>query len=287
MESHSPMQVAWLRYFSAWIVSVMAILLLQRRESKLLSHPKELFRPKLLPWVLVMGICTFLLSPIFQYTGLSQSSSTANTLIVAMEPLFAALLAWVIVGEPWKKIQGIAFLFAVSGFLLLSNIQPGNLDSFSNFQLGNLFFLATMPMEAMYSVVSRKIGGRVGALTLYLGASTLGFVVFSVVVFGTEAGFPSFTQLQWKDLGAILWMGPLGTAITYIYWTLALEKASVAAVSLTLFVQPILGAFVGAMFLAETLSSTQFIGALLILFALSLETFFEIKKGKSHVENNR
>lgn len=286
LASYSPMQVAWLRYFSAWIISVLAILVLKHKESKLLSHPQELLRGKILPWVLLMGVCTFLLSPIFQYTGLSQSSSTANTLIVAMEPLFAALLAWVIVGEPWKKIQGVAFIFAVVGFLLLSNIHPAKLDSFSQFQLGNLFFLATMPMEAMYSVVSRKIGGRVGALTLYLGASTLGFILFTLVVFGTEAGFPNLGAIQLKDFGAILWMGPLGTAITYIYWTLALEKASVAAVSLTLFVQPILGAFVGALFLSESLNALQFAGALLILLALSLETFFEIKKGNSHVENN-
>ncbi len=286
MEDYSPLQVAWLRYFSALITALVAVLVIQRKPNRYVTPPTQILRKSIFPWVVLMAFCTFFCSPLLQYTGLAKSTSTANTLIVAMEPLFAALLAWVLIAEPWRKIQGLAFCFALAGFLLLSNLQPGDWNSLANFQAANLFLLATMPMEAMYSVVSRKIGGRVGALTLYLAASVIGFLLFSGYLVFFDSGLPSLALIQWNNFGAILWMGPLGTAITYIYWTVALEKASVAAVSLTLFVQPILGAFVGAVFLKESLSPWQFSGALFILFALSLETFFEIRKGKPNVANH-
>ncbi len=286
MQDYSPMHVAWLRYFSALVTAFVAILLIQRKPNRFVTPPMQVFQTKIFPWVGLMALTTFFFSPLFQYVGLAMSTSTANTLLVAMEPLFAALLAWALIGEPWRKVQGLAFCFAVAGFLLLSNLQPGEWSSLANFQAGNLFFLAAMPMEAMYSIVSRKVGGRVGALTLYLAASLLGFFLFSCYLIFFHSGLPSLSQIRLNHLGAILWMGSLGTAITYIYWTVALEKASVAAVSLTLFVQPILGAFVGALFLKESLSYWQFIGALSILLALSLETFFEIRKGKPHVANN-
>ncbi len=287
MQDYSPMHVAWLRYFSALVTAFVAILLIQRKPNRFVTPPMQVLQTKIFLWVGLMALTTFFFSPLLQYVGLAKSTSTANTLIVAMEPLFAALLAWALIAEPWKKVQGLAFCFALAGFLLLSNLQPGDWSSLANFQAGNLFFLAAMPMEAMYSIVSRKVGGRVGALTLYLAASLLGFLLFSCYLIFFQSGLPAFSQIHWKNFGAILWMGPLGTAITYIYWTVALEKASVAAVSLTLFVQPILGAFVGALFLKESLSTWQFVGALSILFALSLETYFELRKGKPHVANNK
>jgi drug/metabolite transporter (DMT)-like permease len=287
LRDFAPMHVSFLRYSSSVVVAILAILIIQRKPSKIVTPPKALWNRKYLPWIFLTAIATFLGSPIFQYLGLSASTSTANNLIVAMEPLFAALLAWAILREPLNKKQSVAFVFALGGFLLLSNFQPGNLDSLALLNIGNLFMLSTMPMEATYSVVSRKIEGKVGALTLYLAAALLGFFLFSFYLIVSEIGFPDFRKLTQMHWMAVIWMGPLGTCITYIYWTIALEKATVAAVSLTLFVQPILGTFVGSFFLREKLSNWQMVGAAFILFALLFQTSLEIKKGRSNAGNHR
>jgi drug/metabolite transporter (DMT)-like permease len=134
-----------------------------------------------------------------------------------------------------------------------------------------------MPLEAMYSIISRKVAGRIDPLHLFAGALTCGFALLTIYVLlapGLPGHLPSTPQ-AWL---AVLWLGPLGTTLTYVFWTLALANASVAAVSLTLFVQPILGALFGTFFLGERMTAWQALGGALILVALVLQTLHELKK---------
>ena len=68
---------------------------------------------------------------------------------------------------------------------------------------------------------------------LFTAALAAGFLVLTVYVATSPAGLPRAwpgSPLAWL---ALLWLGPLGTTFTYVYWTVALTRASVAAVSLT------------------------------------------------------
>jgi len=275
MQTHPALQVSWLRYGSA-LVSVLVLLCFFRRSPELSSRSsvKENF-----PWIFAMGIITFFGSAVLQYKGLSLSTSTANAIIVALEPLFAVLLAWAFLGEHLRWRQTIAFGLAILGFGLLSNLHPGDLvASLSLFSVGNLLLLCTMPMEAMYSIVSRKLVGRVTPLSLFAFGLASGFTVLTLYVHFSGVGFPFATPLNDVAWAAILWLGPLGTTTTYVFWTKALQDAPVAAVSLTLFVQPILGAVMGAIFLGERLGFWQAMGAALILAGLVLQTLQTLRK---------
>lgn len=276
MREFPPLQVSWLRYSSALLAAAIALVILSRRRRQ-----RAQFTPKVLPWVAAMGMFTFFGSAVLQYRGLSLSTSSANALIVAMEPLFATLLAWLFLRETVRLKQGFSFLLALAGFFLLSNLHPADIrGSFALFNFGNLLLLLTMPLEAMYSIISRKLVGRIDPVHLFAGALACGFTVLTLFVF-FSTGLPDHlpaSPLAWL---AVLWLGPLGTTITYIFWTLALANASVAAVSLTLFVQPILGAFFGALFLGERMGGWQAFGGLLILVALVLQTLHELKKPRA------
>lgn len=285
MREFPPLQVSWLRYSSALLAAAIALVILSRRLVARISpeKPAEIrssatMNPKVFPWVFAMGIFTFFGSAVLQYRGLSLSTSSANALIVAMEPLFATLLAWIFLRESVRWRQGFAFLLALAGFSLLSNLHPADLrGSFALFNFGNLLLLLTMPLEAMYSIISRKLAGRIDPLHLFAGALTCGFTALTLYVISAP-GLPDHLPSSAMSWLAVLWLGPLGTTITYIFWTLALANASVAAVSLTLFVQPILGATFGALFLGERMSGWQAFGGLLILSALVLQTLHELKK---------
>jgi len=280
MQEFPPLQVSWLRYSSALLAALIALILLSlkaRAYSRPTAAPRK-FKAALLPWVFAMGIFTFFGSAVLQYEGLSLSTSSNNALIVAMEPLFATLLAWIFLRESVRWRQGFAFVLALVGFSLLSNLHPADLrGSLALFNFGNLLLLLTMPLEAMYSIISRKLAGRIDPLHLFAGALACGFAVLTLYV-AASAGLPDHLPSSPTAWLAVLWMGPLGTTITYIFWTLALAEASVAAVSLTLFVQPILGALFGAIFLGDRMGGWQAFGGLLILVALVLQTLHEIKK---------
>lgn len=279
MKELSPLQVSWVRYAFALLSSCAILLFFRLRAPQFLSSWKESAR--FLPWLVVVGLVTFLGSAVFQYKGLHLSTSTANSLIVAMEPLFAVFLAWIFLGETVGLRECIAFVIAVLGFCLLSHVKPSDLGAaFSVFSIGNLLLLLSMPMEAMYSVVSRKLAGRVQPMSLFGIALPIGFIGLNLFLLASSVPLPEVSSLSPLAWLAIFWIGPLGTTITYTYWSVALVNAPVAAVSLTLFVQPILGAITGTFFLGERLDFWQIVGGLAILIALYLQTGMKFPRRK-------
>lgn len=287
LKQFPPLQVSWLRYGSALVAALVILALLallgavQAKRKQGVSARQAPGAPgRHLPtWIMLTGLFTFFGSGVAQYTGLALSTSTANALLVALEPLFAVLLAWILLGEVPRRAQAMAFTLAVGGFLLLSNVKPHVLQSFSLFNVGNLLILAALPMEAFYTITSRKVAGRIAPLPFFTLSLLAGFGALTVYVF-FSSGFPSFSELSIHHWGAVLWMGPLGTTITYAFWALALVQAPVAAVCLTLFVQPILGAVFGIFLLGEQLDLWQIAGALLILGALTLQTHLTIDQNR-------
>jgi drug/metabolite transporter (DMT)-like permease len=273
LQELQPLQVSWLRYASAFAALLVLWPLLSRRPLRLPG--------RFLPWVLVMGLTTFFASPLLQYSGLARSTASANAVIVALEPLCAVLLAWLVLREQLGWRQVTAILCALCGFLLLSNLNPLQpRSSLSLFSVGNLLILGAMPMEAAYTIVSRRLAGKVDPVILFAYGLTAGFLLLSVYLWASGIPF-ALPSLTYRNLLAVCWLGPLGTALTYIFWTVALERATVAAVSLTLFAQPILGAAFGAFFLGERFSTWQAAGGVLILSALLLQVVQPEKKGKS------
>jgi len=279
MAEFLPLQVSWLRYSSALFAAV-GLVVFARKSNPALLGPSGVFRQRnIWPWLFLAGIAAFFGSATLQYWGLHQSTSTANAIIVAVEPLFAVLIAWLLLGEKFKLNQIFGFLLAIIGFLLLSHINPAKItQSFALFNMGNLFILLATPMEAIYSVVSRKLAGKLKPLPIFAYSLPIGFFIFTILVAATS-GIPNYTALSLKGWLAVLWLGPLSTTGVYIYWTMALIQSPVATVSLTLFIQPILGAIFGMVFLGESLNFWQSIGATLILCALFLQTY--LQKGKS------
>ena len=83
------------------------------------------------------------------------------------------------------------------------------------------------------------------------------------------------SALGWKSILALMWLGPLGTALSYLFWMLVMRRAPVASLALTLFVQPVFGSVWGYVFLGERLSQVQAAGAVLIIGAMLAQTLVE------------
>jgi drug/metabolite transporter (DMT)-like permease len=279
LEQYPPLQASWIRYGSAFFGIWLAAALLRFLKPKFWQNPRAI-PLSLWKWLVAIGLITFLGSPIAQMTGLHGSTSTANSLIVALEPLFAVILAWLLLSEKLKWNQFLAFGIALLGFLLLSHFKPNDIKTIFVFSGANFLLLLAMPMEAAYTVISRRLKDSVAPIPLFAFSLSIGFVVFTAVLLLTKDGLPTDWPQSGKVWLALLWMGPLGTSLTYVAWSFALLSAPVAAVALTLFIQPILGAIFGMVFLGDRLDLWQSVGAALILFALTLQTLSEWRSQK-------
>jgi drug/metabolite transporter (DMT)-like permease len=274
LRTYSPLQLAELRYGCSVAVGALLLAYFRWKRPQVLSPMRVITSLQNFHWIAALAITTFFGSAVVQYFGLTRSTATANSLIVAVEPLFAVLLAWMFLAESLSRRQVMAFALALAGFLLLSNLKPNNFfESLGLFNVGNLFFLAVMPMEAMYTIVSRRLAGRVQPLSIFGASISLGFILLTFYFWLSREQFPDLWLLDFRGAGALFLLGPLGTTITYIYWSIALVEAPVAAAALTLFIQPMLGAAAGLFFLGEHLDWWQIAGGIMILGALCLQSF--------------
>lgn len=269
LEDFTPLQMGWLRYSSALLAYLIIVIILRIARK---SPIQEFF---LLPknkqdafFVLLIGFMAFCFSPLTQINGLAVSRATDNALIVAMEPLFVALLAWLILKEKLANAHLAAFAVAFVGFILLSGIKSDQFNAGFDIHLwGDLAMLVSLFGEATYSVAGRKLTLRNPPLGVF-GSTLLVGVIFltvaTLVVGGFGKGLGEF-HFSLRSILGLLWIGPLGTAFSYLYWMVALAEAPVAALALTLFIQPVFGSLWGALFLGDGLTGTQGIGGGLIV----------------------
>lgn len=282
LRTFEPLQVAHLRYGASALMMLLLAAVLHFRRPRALTPLPVVFRWENFHWLVWLGLMTFFGSAVLQYLGLTRSTAMANSLIVAIEPLIAVFLAWVFLREALTAIQWTAIGLALAGFLLLSNVKPHSFaESLGIFNVGNLFFLAVMPLEAMHTIISRRLAGRVTPISLMATSLAIGWLALTGYVAISDAGFADLSRLDWRNCLSLFLIGPIGTALTYAYWSLALVNAPVAAVTLTLFVQPILGAVAGFVLLGEKLDWWQSAGGLLILFALSLQSQQGLRRRKA------
>jgi drug/metabolite transporter (DMT)-like permease len=263
MEGFTPFQAAWLRYASAFLVYVVAAKVFARGK-EILCLPKDKAALRMLS---VAAFMTFFLSPATQMLGLHFSRATDNAIIVAMEPLITVFLVWAFLKEKPDPSYYIVFAVSLLGFFLLSGFAV------STPNVGNLLLLVSQTGEASYSVFSKRLLQRFKAPQVF--GSALGIGVVLLTIAGVFLGiFTDVQQIPTKSWLALLWIGPLGTTLTYLLWTVVLVDAPVMWMVLTLFIQPVAGSVLGIIFLQEQLGWPQALGAVLIIGSVMAYTLF-------------
>lgn len=276
LDSFSPTHTAWLRYGMA-AVTYLGVALFLKRGAPRLVHPRT---PTELIMVLLLGLAPFAVSPILQLSGLASTQSIDNALIIAMEPMMTVLLGWVVLREGLNRSQWLSFAVAIFGFLLLARFDFRSFENLGNAHfLGSLMMLLALWGEAIYSVFGRILTRKYEPLPLFGTAIWVGFTALTLFALSRE-GMPNFSEAKWEAGLALLWLGPLGTCLSYILWIREARHAPVATLAVTLFIQPVLGAIIGAVFRDEKLIAIQWWGAALILTGVAIQARVEIHAQK-------
>lgn len=268
LQDFTPLETAWLRYFTAFLAWATAVPFLRRRGPVLPG------RVGLRTWgaIALAGLLCFCVGPWMQVEGLARSQAVDNALIVATEPLITVLLAVFFLSERPRSTDLAAFALALAGFWVLS----GGLTPGLAFSGANVLLILSLFGESSFSILGRAYARRVAPFALFGGTLVLGMFGLSLVALwkGVVPVPHFFERLSWSSGLALLWLGPLGTTLSYIYWMTALARAPVASVALTLLVQPVFGAMWGVVFLHEELTPAKLSGGALILAALLLATLW-------------
>lgn len=216
-----------------------------------------------------------LLEPGLSYTfgilGLALTTASSAALLGAAEPLFILFLAWLVlkerIGTPMLAMAAMATL----GILLVMFPDTSDLPGQGSLT-GDLLVLAGTFFGAFYVIATRKLVRRLDPLSLSALQQSVGLLwtlgallvalAFGLAVIGV-AGVPLPILL----LAAL--SGIVQYALAFWFYLFALQSlpANVAGFYLTLI--PVFGLAAAFLFLGESLTALQWVGALCVIAAVA------------------
>ena len=257
----SPLTVIVLRF--ALGLGVLVLIAAARREF-MLPQPGDL------GWLVLLGLNGITVHQLLQANGLVTTSATNSGWIVALIPIFSALLAWLMLREPFGRLKILGLALATGGALLvISRGQLGGGLLHIPATPGDFLMLLSSLNWALFTVLSKRMMGKLSPTLM----------VTYVMIFGWLAVLPLWAGARgWLDLphltaagwGSVLFLGLLCSGVAYAFWYDALAVAGATQVATFLYLEPIVTVIVAASLIGEAVTWATLVGGAIILVGVWL-----------------
>jgi drug/metabolite transporter (DMT)-like permease len=206
--------------------------------------------------------------PIFLY-GLSLTSASNAVLIIAISPVFVALINHVLGRETLSPRAWAGIGLALAGVVLIVEGGAAGLHFDLQGLQGDALVLLSTFLWALYAVVAAPLVRvytplRVTALTTAIGALPLMLL-----------GAPAVYAMDWTQVNGWGWAGLVYSAVfaivvAYVIWNMGVQRIGGARTALYANLIPVVGAAAAAIFLNEPLTVLKVTGAAIIFAGLHL-----------------
>jgi drug/metabolite transporter (DMT)-like permease len=220
--------------------------------------------------VVVMGSIGVAIHGLIQAYAMTMTSAVNAGWLVALTPLWSALLAWVWLRERFSaaKIGGLAMGFAGAAWVVSGGRLDGGLLALPATR-GDLLILASTVNWALYTVLGRDLLRQLGALRATCGAMVAGFVLLlpALLAPATTHGLSSLDAGGWL---AVLFLGLCCSGLGYLLWYRALATVEASRVAALLYLEPLVTLAAAVALLGEPIRLSTVLGGLLLLAGVAL-----------------
>ena len=211
--------------------------------------------------VLGVGFVGYGISLSLQFLGTKLSTAANGSLVTSTTPAFVLLFAWMLLGEKITTRRLLALFLATIGVIAVIDPRSAQLDP--ELFLGNLSLIGAAITWALYSVLVRKGTQNIDVLLFSLVAF-LGGLPVSVPAAAWELSVAGIGEITFGVVAGVLFLGIISTALAMVLWNTAFAYVDASLASLTFFAQPVVGSFLGWLFLGENITRLFLLGGLLI-----------------------
>ena len=219
--------------------------------------------------IFLVGFVGYGVSLGFQFVGTKLSTASNGALVTSATPAFILIFAPFLLLEKTTTRRIIALIISTLGVLAV--IDPRNAELSPVLFWGNMSLLAAALTWALYSVLVRKVTQTADVVTS-TAIMLAGGLPTGLLLSTWEIKTQGIGTITWGIFGGILFLGIISTAIAMFLWNYAFAELPAAAASLTFFAQPLVGSFLGWMFLKETITPLFLIGGVLIAIGLVISS---------------
>lgn len=175
----------------------------------------------------------------------------------AIQPLVVVMLSWAVLGGRTSWLSWIAALSGLLGVALLVLGPAAKLDS-----IGVMAAAAGALAMACGTLLTKKWQPPVSALVLTSWQLSVGGLFLLPLAFSVETLPLSFSLTH---ILGYLWLGLIGTGLTYVFWLRGVMRMSASAVTGFSLLSPLSATVLGLVVLDQHLTLTQSLGMILVL----------------------
>jgi drug/metabolite transporter (DMT)-like permease len=212
--------------------------------------------------VLMLGVIGYYLASYFDFLGLQYITAALERLLLFIHPTFVVLLSAALFGRRITRRDVVAIVLSYLGILVVFGqdlaTQPGNVA------LGSAWVLLSALFYAAYLIGSGRVVGRVGSLRFacFAGLTSCAAVVMHFLVTRDAALIVSQpAPVYWLTL----LMAVVSTVLPIVLTSEGIRRIGASHASIMASIGPVATIFLGAMFLGESVTAIQLLGAALVL----------------------
>ncbi len=217
--------------------------------------------------MLAVGFVGFGISVGAQFVGTDKSTAVNGTLVTSASPAFILLFAALILSEKLTLQRIAAVVLATLGVVVI--VDPAQADFGSQTFAGNVILAFAALTWGLYSVLVRKISGRLDTLTITFFAF-LGGLVLTIPAAALELPQRPIGTITPEVVLGILYLGVVSTAGAMWLWNRSFALVDASLASLFFFAQPLVGTLLSVVLLNQQMTIPLWIGSILIGIGLLL-----------------
>lgn len=202
------------------------------------------------------------------FRGLSLApASDAAVIIPTMSPVLTAAAGILFLGEPagFRRLSGLAI--SVAGSVLFFWEVVAGAQGQGTRAAGDLLLLGAAASWAAYSIASRPLLMKIGALPATAWSMLVGSAVLLVL------SVPRLASVPWAALPAHFWLvlaylAVFPTVIAYLLWMEGIRVIGSGPATSFMFLAPVSGLLLAALLLGDRPTPAQAAGAALMLLGV-------------------
>ncbi|HJU67916.1 MAG TPA: DMT family transporter [Gemmatimonadaceae bacterium] len=260
LDAVPPMMFALLRYAVASLLLVP--LALARGGLKRLPQP--------VPWktLFLMALAGVALYYVLFNLALAYTSASQTALIQSAFPAIVAILAvlWLRERVTRQRFAGIGL--AIVGVVLIVATQDD--AAARNPMLGNALAFASVLSWSVYTILAKRISNA-DPIAVTAAISLIGTVMLvpAALLENADASLSGISRDGWL---AILYLGGLASAASYLLYSRALRDIDASLVGAFINLSPVIGVVSGVLVLGEPIRTTAILGGVLVLAGVWLSS---------------
>lgn len=194
------------------------------------------------------------------------------SLVLQTQVLFTVLVAGALLRERLRLIQWLGMLVALAGLTIIGADfgQTSPVAAFVLCLLAALMFgLGNVAMRRMNQAASEPVDTFRFMIWMSLVPPAPLFAL-SVVFEGTDAGASALTHIEWKGIGALIYIAYLSTVVGFGLWGWLIHRYNAGTVAMYALLIPPIGMGSAAVFLHEELSSVRLLASGLVILGVGI-----------------